>query len=757
MPRRDYDYFDTPREQTAFYARSLRLAGSFSIGLFAGGLVAWHGTSESQNSAPPVVVRTRSYHLPATVGSATRKRQRRARSGSSQPEKIRGTDAHTRGPYYGDLEAPGEFRRMINTVSVGGEIVLLHGDFHRLRMLVNLIANLNAHAIDNILLLGFNEATCTQLGRRRLIGCAHSSFLWDVDAAGEAGDLARRRAQWTLAPRYVAWIQKFHYMRLLLEARVNILALDSDVVATGNPYPHLKGPFAKFQFITAFDTKGGFANINVGVVYTQNASIGGSIHGLFVEFERRVALGLRLTPPKHEKQRANLAVRLFWDQNLFNKVLLSHMINRDIYMPDGSDDAWTRAHWADLRQVGRAEHWRSGDGDGTGGPGEERRQRWSVAQRRPSERRVATPKGLTARSPWYPPIAEYKWTPLPTDRWDNLAAPNGAHGLKRKSNGNHRGGSSQRSADDEKEERILLAPPWLISADNALGHRYKHWMYGYNPPPCVLLHFVCVAAGERSRILPMQLFGKWFDSAVDAEVRELEAANLTGTSSPSPPPGAPPARQRIIALAGATIDDPLAPRPWPHLNALNALFGGLAVLSGRALVMPAINCTATVGSGEAFFNPGMLPNRCFWHVHTGSDGQVSCVFRLGGCGENMDIVSPTDLRAALHRLPPSAVPTITVDINHPGDTFDARDQPKLTRAINRLLRTHAEAEVVLVKLILPATLPSHPGRRVTPRAVDFGLPAVHRRYARAIDQFTGLCPELVDRSKARKRECTNVC
>ena len=207
---------------------------------------------------------------------------------------------------------------MINTVSVGGEIVLLHGDIHRLRMLVNLIANLNAHAIDNILLLGFNEATCTQLGRRRLIGCAHSSFLWDVDAAGEAGDLARRRAQWTLAPRYVAWIQKFHYMRLLLEARVNILALDSDVVATGNPYPHLKGPFAKFQFITAFDTKGGFANINVGVVYTQNASIGGSIHGLFVEFERRVALGLRLTPPKHEKQLANLAVRLFCDQNLFN-------------------------------------------------------------------------------------------------------------------------------------------------------------------------------------------------------------------------------------------------------------------------------------------------------------------------------------------------------------------------------------------------------------------------------------------------------
>lgn len=147
-------------------------------------------------------------------------------------------DAMTRGPYYGDLEAPGEFRRMVRTVSVGGEIVLLHGDFHRLRMLVNLIANLNEHGIDHILLLGFNQETCTQLARRRLIGCAHSSYLWDETAAGEAGRLARRRARWTLAPKYVAWIQKFHYMRRLLEARLNVLALD--VTAGGSNHSNLR-------------------------------------------------------------------------------------------------------------------------------------------------------------------------------------------------------------------------------------------------------------------------------------------------------------------------------------------------------------------------------------------------------------------------------------------------------------------------------------------------------------------------------------
>ena len=404
---------------------------------------------------------------------------------------------------------------MVRTVSVGGEIVLLHGDFHRLRMLVNLIANLNAHSIYHILLLGFNQETCTQFGRRKRIGCAHSSYLWDVEAAGEIGELAQRRASWTLAPRYVAWIQKFHYMRRLIEAKVNILALDSDVVATASPYPHLHGAFRRFNLVTAFDTKGGFANINVGIVYTQNASVGGSVHGLFVEFERRVALGLRMRPPLHNGRRANLAVRLFWDQNLFNKVLLSHMIGRDVYMPDDSDAAWSRAHGDDLRAIGRAEHWMSGDGDGTGGPGEERRRGAFRASAGvgPRGRSVQTPPGLTVRAPWYPPIAEYKWSPLPTTAWERLSSPEGATGLPRRGSG-------------VTPERILLAPPWLISADNALGHRYKHWLYGATPPPCVLLHFVCVAAGERSRILPMQLFGRWYEDAVQAEVAELEAAEV---------------------------------------------------------------------------------------------------------------------------------------------------------------------------------------------------------------------------------------
>ena len=75
----------------------------------------------------------------------------------------------------------------------------------------------------------------------------------------------------------------------------------------------------------------------------------------------------------------------------------------------------------------------------------------------------------------------------------------------------------ERSDGGAAVEKLLLAPPWLISADNTLGHRYRHILYGARPPPWVLLHFVCVAAGEHSRILPMRLFGRWHNRAVNAE------------------------------------------------------------------------------------------------------------------------------------------------------------------------------------------------------------------------------------------------
>ena len=105
--------------------------------------------------------------------------------------------ARTLGPYYGDLEGPGELERAVRLVSAAGELVLLHGNEFRLRMLVNLVAELNSHGLYNALLLGFTSALCDGLRVRGRIGCAHSSYMY-------TGALAERAQAWGLRPNYRA-------------------------------------------------------------------------------------------------------------------------------------------------------------------------------------------------------------------------------------------------------------------------------------------------------------------------------------------------------------------------------------------------------------------------------------------------------------------------------------------------------------------------------------------------------------------------
>ncbi|EOD37892.1 hypothetical protein EMIHUDRAFT_224863 [Emiliania huxleyi CCMP1516] len=493
----------------------------------------------------------------------------------------------TRGAFYGDLEAPGALERMVRTTSLRGELVLLHGNSKRRRLLLNLIAQLNGLDIDHILLLAFTPDMCERLRRNR-------------NGA----------------------------------ARVNVLALDSDVAVFSSPYPHLHGAFRRFALVAAFDTKGGFANVNVGIVYFNNATAGGPVHSIMLEMERRVEAALAMPPP--QKVPYGSLPGLFWDQNLFNKALLSAMANHALSLPDPAGRSflgggeWSRTHAAELRRLGDVlKTWRRGE--------------------------AAAPPGLSVRPPWFPHRAEYRY-------WSLRRAAVGADA------------SLWRPVP---EERILLAPPWLVSADNAFGHRYKHWLYGASPPPCVLLHFVCVAPGQRSRILPMQLFGAW---SAGADV-------LSGRRGED---DADADADEMLALADATYESPLAPRPWPQLNALHAALGGLAELAGRVAVLPALDC--------------------------------------GGA-----VAPPSELEAALQANSAAAAPTL--------------------RAVRSLLDELTGVPVVLLRL----TLPEAPADGAQPPIDPAVLRRAHPGLERAASRFRDSCPELLDRSKTRRRECTNFC
>ena len=219
--------------------------------------------------------------------------------------------ARTAGPYYGHIDAPGALQTAVDTIagSSGSEIILLHADKKRLRLLVNLIAQLNEWRIDHILVLGFSTATCDSLRAGGRIGCATSSHLADTSSAP------------VVERRFVAWLQRFHLLKRLIELNsarrpINVLALDTDMAVRASPYAALHTTFAPYKMVTTFDFKGGFANTNIGYIYIRNASTGGALHGLFVEFERRIASALALQNTLPSAKRRGFTTRFLWDRTL---------------------------------------------------------------------------------------------------------------------------------------------------------------------------------------------------------------------------------------------------------------------------------------------------------------------------------------------------------------------------------------------------------------------------------------------------------
>lgn len=79
--------------------------------------------------------------------------------------------------YYGDLELPGEIERAISLTAHSSDLVLLHGNFDRLKLILNLAAQLQEHHIHHTLVLSFiergaSEPICDVLRRHSKTACA---------------------------------------------------------------------------------------------------------------------------------------------------------------------------------------------------------------------------------------------------------------------------------------------------------------------------------------------------------------------------------------------------------------------------------------------------------------------------------------------------------------------------------------------------------------------------------------------------------
>ena len=659
----------------------------------------------------------------------------------------------THGPY--NLDTPGALHAAVQSHSHGGELILLHADRRRLRLLLNLIAELAAWESHHIFVLGFTATVCADLAQAgSAVGCGYTSYL-------RAGPLAADVVKSGISFNYVAWLQKSHLLRRFIEEEpgVNVLALDTDMTvhttpgpdtgpepnhdpdsdpdpdpdptttptATPNtspnpnqvhaePYAALRA-FRDFTLVTTFDFKGGFANANIGFIYLRNATRGGPVHRLLVEFERRI--GHALVLPRAWRS----PVAWLWDQNVFNKVLLSAMAwrisGREVFLPDGSDANWTSLHRRELR----ARHfWREPSQPAVDGT-------------LPPPPLLTPTSALRVAAPWYPREARYLWHELTLPSWAAPSTP--------------------------AAERVILAPSWLVSLENGLGHKQKHVLYGAGAaalPAAAFLHFTCVHQSENARTWPMRLFGHWHAKPAwprpptpRAAAASLSSGALEGSGGAAgrvAVGGDAPRAGRLLALEGGTLEAPLPPLPWAQLNALDALLGGAAALAGRTYLPPVLNCTTARHSHPsariAVAGSTPLPGRCFWHVHAPRGGGVGCVYRVGSCPEAA-LATPAEVSAAARLAEP---PRLTFDLRAGGGAA-------LARAAAQLLEAHREAPLVLLSINLPGGGGGGRDRRLVERTRE-AASAASPALGAAVHRFDRRCSELTHRTKGGA-ECTNIC
>ena len=164
----------------------------------------------------------------------------------------------------------------------GKEVILLTSNTEGLPLSINLIANLAQFGHHHTLMLASHAngaAVCHQLTAAAPPPCVWSSLLTEY-RNGLKG--------YVNTPVWALWLQRYCYMLRLVLSGYNTLLLDTDVILFHDPYPYFKGLFANYSAFVLGDSSAGFAAVNGGIYYLQNAHVNGPVVHIFSEFERRI-------------------------------------------------------------------------------------------------------------------------------------------------------------------------------------------------------------------------------------------------------------------------------------------------------------------------------------------------------------------------------------------------------------------------------------------------------------------------------------
>ena len=570
------------------------------------------------------------------------------------------------GPF--DLDSRSGLRAAVAARAVRGEIATFTSNVLGLTAAANMALQLRRHGILQHMVLADARETCdVGASRWSWLGCGWSAGLPGFEAKYSAGVGGSTTHLWSL------WSAKWLLVARLTELRVNVLALDTDMMLQANPYPLLRSPpMNRFQMVIVPEG----SRVNLGFLYVRGADCApaGGVASVLWDVVRRLRLFTEDWALLDRRGRRTSTFGL-WDQGLFTDAISSSVRSSVVYpytylqspkTPIWQALGWPTANmtvaslskmhvvkWRDYRDRSVSPEWLKLQAMHYDAP---------TRAKRPAA--FLPPIGHPQRAPWEQTRHPLLWVPLHvldplahlrttalsavTPGWLEPAAKpeqGGAWPI----NGQAPGGLQ--AAGRGGTELMLATPDWLY----CLVGRWAitaGWPSLAPRAVCAVLHLVeC-----RSQ------FGNGWDASKATRPYVQRALGYWLLPEPQPSPlGAALEPPKALATGPRAIRLPRAEweaTGWP--SGIGGLFNALqrlalyAAVTGRAPVIPSVPCSSKWVQRNQFGRSGIaddnvlqLPNRSAGGYHPDErDGGVECHLALGGKTCLLPTVLPAWTRAS---------------------------------------------------------------------------------------------------------------
>lgn len=473
-------------------------------------------------------------------------------------------------PDAGDLASPGALARALSIRATDDhEIIFIIVAEHKVRLVLNLILNLDQLRLHHHLVVAPSSAACSELSARaqRLnlsVGCGQSSFLRrgvssQIDAGLAAYDIGDSHV-------YHTWWQRWFLLSEAVGQGYRALSLEVDVSLRADPYPLLRGALGHHSLVTGLDDDQitapyHFPPASVDFVYARGPA-GGGAHWVLCECRRRLEQLLRgeVIPLPSRRGQTQPVV---WDSPI-----LKDTLETAAFTPAAPSYRHAQLHCMER------------DGGGLAGkrapplPGG-----WAL---RTEQLRFFARAVAVMPSAWLPLF-------VPRQGWHHEATKALPRHQQLSCNASARDGIGTRTGlwdswggpaeprigDAIRSGSFAAVPMWLFSAYQVCPHGGACGRWGWQPPPVVIGSLV----GVKARFWMTRVLGWWHYEA-----------------SRQPPPASavvfPRSSVRPLVLRGHALH--LGPKHSSEFRKLRAhllRWTLLALALGRRAVLPMVPCT----------------------------------------------------------------------------------------------------------------------------------------------------------------------